>query len=92
MSFELGQQKSQFRISMQTPVENPLMTIESFNRKFQIGEKERELVKLGWEQEMEKTMFHVVNTYTPAAQFEGLSAETTYRLEKVGGIVLGMVK
>jgi hypothetical protein len=30
--------------SMQTPVENHLMTIESFNRKFQIGEKEREAV------------------------------------------------
>jgi hypothetical protein len=45
VSFELGQQKSQFRISMQTPVENPLMTIESFNRQFQVGEKEREAVK-----------------------------------------------
>ena len=32
--------KKQFRISMQTPVENHLMTIESFNRQFQIGEKE----------------------------------------------------
>jgi hypothetical protein len=40
VSFELGQQESQFRISMQTPVENPLMTIESFNRQFQLGEKE----------------------------------------------------
>lgn len=40
VSFELGQQKSQFRISMQTPVENPLMTIESFNKQFQLGEKE----------------------------------------------------
>jgi hypothetical protein len=49
VSFELGQQKNQFRISMQTPVENPLMTIESFNRQFQIGEKEREVVKWGWE-------------------------------------------
>jgi hypothetical protein len=46
VSFELGQQKSQFRISMQTPVENPLMTTESFNRQFQVGEKERETVKL----------------------------------------------
>jgi hypothetical protein len=44
VSFELGQRKSQFRISMQTPVENPLMTIESFNKQFQIGEKEREAV------------------------------------------------
>jgi hypothetical protein len=30
---------------MQTPVENPLMTIESFNKHFQIREKEREAVK-----------------------------------------------
>jgi hypothetical protein len=44
---ELGQQKSRFRISMQIPVENPLMTIKSFNRQFQVGEKEREAVK--WE-------------------------------------------
>jgi len=92
VSFELGQQKSQFRISMQTPVENPLMTIESFNRQFQIAEKERELVKLGWEQEMGKTVFHVVNAYTRAAQFEGMSAEASFRLQKVGGMVLGMVK
>ena len=61
---EFGQQKNQFRISMQTPVDNPLMTIESFNRQFQLGEKERGAVKWGWEQEMGNTMFHVVNAYT----------------------------
>jgi hypothetical protein len=92
VSFELGQQKSQFRISMQTPVENPFMTIESFNRQFQLGEKEREALRWGWEQETETTMFHVVNAYTRAAQFEGLPAEARYRLQKVGGMVLGMVK
>jgi len=92
VSFELGQQESQFRISMQTPVENPLMTIESFNRQFQIGEKEREAVKLGWEQEMGNTLFHVANAYTRAAQFEGLLAEASYRLQKVGGSILGMAK
>jgi hypothetical protein len=37
---QFGQQKSQFRISMQTPVENSLMTIDSFNRQFHLGEKE----------------------------------------------------
>jgi hypothetical protein len=92
VSYELGQQKSQFRISLQTPVENPLMTIESFNRQFQIGEKEREAVKWGWEQEPGKTMFHAVNAYTRAAEFGGLSAEASYRLQKVGGMVLGMGK
>ena len=60
---EFGKQRDQFRIFMQTPVENPLMTIERFNRQFQIGEKEREAVKWGWEQKMGNTMFHVVNAY-----------------------------
>ncbi len=61
VSFAHGRQKKQFRISMQTPVENPLMTIDSFNRQFQVGEKEREAVKWGREQEMGKTMFHGVS-------------------------------
>jgi hypothetical protein len=71
---------------------NLLTTIESFNRQFQVGEKEREAVEWAWEQEMGKTMFHVVNAYTRAAQIEGLPAEASYRLQKVGGMVLGMVK
>jgi len=32
VSLELGKQKDQFRISIESKVENPLMTIESFNR------------------------------------------------------------
>jgi hypothetical protein len=50
------ERREQFRISMQTPVENPLMTIESFNRQFQAGEKEREAVKWGWEQKTGNSM------------------------------------
>ena len=41
---------------------------------------------------MRKTMFHVVSAYTRVVQFEGLSAEASYRLQKVGGMVLGMIK
>ena len=37
-----------------------------FNRQFQVGEKEREAVKWGWEQEMGNTMFHLVSAYTPS--------------------------
>ena len=92
VSLELEKQKDQYRISTESKVDNPLMTIENFNRQFQIGEKEKEAVKWGWEQEMGNTMFHVVNAYTRAAQFEGLSAEASYRLQKVGGMVLAMVK
>ena len=50
------------------------------------------MIKRGWEQEMGNTMFHVVNASTRAAQFGGLPAEASYRLQKDGGMVLGMVK
>lgn len=73
-------------------MENPLATIESFNRQFQVGEKGKEAVEWGFNEEPGNTMFHVVNAYTRAAQFEGMSAEASYRLQKVGGMVLGMVK
>ncbi len=37
------------------------------------------------------TMFNVVNTYTRAAQYEGLDAESSYRLQRIGGNILGML-
>jgi len=71
-------------------VDNPLGTI-SFNKQFHLGEKEREAVEWGWNQEAGDTMFHLVNAYTRAAQFEGLSAKASYRRQKVGGMILGML-
>jgi hypothetical protein len=43
-------------------------------------------------QEYGQTMFHVVNVYTKAAQYSELSAESRHRLQKVGEMVLEMVK
>jgi len=37
-------------------------------------------------------MFNVVNVYTKAAQYEVLPAESSFRLEKIGGMIMGMVK
>ncbi len=37
-------------------------------------------------------MFKVINTYTKAVQFNGLPADSSYKLKKVGGTILGMVK
>ena len=92
MSLELGIKKDQFKLSIESKVDNPLNTIESFNKQFQLGEKEKEAVEWGWHQEVGNTMFNVVNAYTRAAQFEGLPAEASYQLQKVGGAILGMVK
>jgi hypothetical protein len=86
-----GQQREQFQISLESKVENPEATIESFNRQFELRKEEKEAVEWALAQEYGFTMFSVVNTYTKAAQYELLSAESRFRLQKVGGMVLGMV-
>jgi hypothetical protein len=86
-----GQQKEQFRISLESKVDNPEATIENFNRQFELRKEEKEAVAWGLAQEYGFTMFSVINSYTKAAQYELLSAESRFRLQKVGGMVLGMV-
>jgi len=92
VSIELGMQKDKFMISAETKVEHPLLTLNSFNRQFALGKPEQEAVEWAWGYEQGETMFHIVNAYTRAAQFEGLSAESSYRLQKAGGNILGMLK
>jgi hypothetical protein len=53
---------------------------------------EKSAVEWAWPQEMGDSMFHVVNTYTRAVAMEGLPAESSWKLQKVGGEVLGMLK
>jgi hypothetical protein len=91
VSLELGKKKDQFRISLQSKVDNPLATMENFNHQFQINKKEQEAVEWGWSKEGGDTMFNIVNAYTRGSQFEGLSAESSYRLQKTGGMILEMV-
>ena len=92
VSHELGKQKSQIGLSMESQVDNPVQTIESFNRQFQLNQPQREaVVEWAWPQEAGDTMFNIVNTYTRASQFKGLSAENSYQLQRVGGNILGML-
>jgi hypothetical protein len=91
VSLELGRKREQLRISTESMVDNPAVTMENFNRQFQLNKGEKEAVEWGWSRESGYTMFHLVNAYTRAAQFEGLSAESSYHLQKVGGTILEMV-
>jgi len=84
-------QRRQWHISLDSPVANPDSTLNSFNRQFQLNEAEQEAVKCAWPQEMGDTMFHIVNTYTRAAQLESLTAESSYRLQKTGGKILALL-
>jgi len=79
---------------MESQVDEPLKTIESFNRQFNLNQPQKDaVVEWAWPQEMGDNMFAVVNTYTRASQFKGLSAENSYRLQRVGGnIVLSRAK
>jgi hypothetical protein len=87
----LGKQKDRLKLSLESPVANPMATIERFNRQFALGEREKSAVEWAWPQESGETMFAVVNTYTRAAAMEGLPAESSFRLQRVGGEVLGML-
>ena len=59
---------------------------------FNLNQSQKEaVVDWAWSQEMGDTMFHVVNTYTRASQFKGLSAENSYQWQRVGGNILEML-
>ncbi len=92
VSRELGQKKDQFRLSIESKVEHPELTISSFNNQFQLNKEEKEAVEWALPLEFGHTMFHVVNVYTKAAQYKELSADSGYKLQKVGGTILEMVK
>jgi hypothetical protein len=87
----LGKQKDRLKLSLESLVVDALMTIGNFNRQFALGEREKSAVEWAWPQEAGETMFNVVNTYTRAAAMEGLPAESSFRLQRVGGEVLGML-
>ena len=73
-------------------VDNPENTLQSFNRQFQLDKTQQEAVEQAWPYEQGNTMFNIIQTYTRASQETGLSAESKYRLQSVGGHILSMVK
>ena len=85
-------QRAKMVISVNTPVHNPIQSIENFNKRFGLTLAEGELVKASWEQEPLQTMWGVIQAYTGAARSPELAVDVSYRLERVGGQLLSMVK
>lgn len=81
-----------FRVSAQSPVDNPESTISTFARQFQIPAEQAEIVQQAFLLEQGATMFHIIQAFTRAAQDGSLSATDSYRMERAGGAILGMVK
>ena len=93
VSNELSSQFGKFKISMDSVVDNPEETFNNFNRRFQLKKIEEKAIEwaIPYESSDPNTMFNVINTYTKAAQFVGLSANSRHRMEKTGGNILDMV-
>jgi Domain of unknown function (DUF932) len=87
----LSDQQRMLKFSMGSHLDNPIATIEQFIRQFQLGKQEREALEWAWPLEQGSTMFHIIQTYTRAAQYEGLNAEVSYRLQRTGGSILSML-
>jgi hypothetical protein len=91
VSAELGNKKDLFKISMDSPVDNPESSMASFNRQFQLNKVEQESVAWGWAHDVGETMFHIIQAYTKGAQHKDLSAESSFKLQRTGGNILSMV-
>jgi len=90
--YQSQESQGRFRVSMQTPVDNPIRTIETFSKQFQLSQNETEIVQNAFYLEEGATMFHVINAFTSAAREPSLQAIDAYKLERVGGQILSLVK
>ena len=90
--YESRYNQERLAITADRRIDNPASTIESFNRRFLVTRKEAEAVSRAYGLEPGPTMFHVINSYTRAAQDSGLSGEESNKLERIGGQILALVK
>jgi hypothetical protein len=88
---QLSEQRNQWALSLESHVDHPDDTLRVFNKRFNLNKKEEEAVNWANPQESGNTMFHIVNTYTKAAQHPPLSIEETYNLQKTGGAILSLL-
>jgi hypothetical protein len=91
VSQEASTQADQFKFSLESPVDHPMETFNSFNQKFLLDQPEKDAVEWGWNHEPGNTMFNIINAYTKSAQFTDLPVQSQYKLQKVGGEILSMV-
>jgi hypothetical protein len=87
-----NRQQAKMVISVNTPVPEQLRTIDSFNRRFELTQAEGEMVKASFAQEPGGTMWSIIQAYTGAAKAPDLFVEAAFRLERVGGQILALVK
>lgn len=76
-------------VSIETHISDREETMLRLNRQFGLSQKLQDTVKRASTGE-EHTLFEMVNTYTRAAHYTDLTANESYRLEQVGGLILAL--
>jgi len=84
--------QNRMSVSVKTPIDNPEATFSSFNRRFQLTKAEIELVKKSYYREKGETMYFVVQAYTSAANESGISLYSRYKLQRIGGTIVNLLK
>ncbi len=90
--WESERSQGRFELSTRSPVDDPLASIGSFYKQFQLTQGEAQAVERAWAVEPGSTLFSVINAYTRGAQDRELDTEGAYKLERVGGFILSMVR
>jgi len=84
--------QEQFKLSRHETVDDPVKSIETFSQRFGLSQSETEVVRQSYYLEPGATMFHLLNSFTRAAQDSNLETLQAYRLEKAGGQILSLVQ
>ena len=84
--------QEQFKLSRQSPVENPIRSIEAFAMRFGLTQAETEVVRQSYYLEPGATMFHIINAFTASAKTHNLTTAEVYKFEKAGGQILTLVQ
>ena len=90
--YESHYNQERLALSTETRVDDPLATIGSFSRQFQLNKREAEAVERAYSYEQGFSMYQVINAFTRAAQDRQLNGEESHKLERVGGDILALVK
>ena len=85
-------QEEKIKISIESKVDDPEATIESFGKRFQLTKDEIAIAQAAWQEDPKYTLWNVIQAFTWAAKNEDLLAETAFKLQRTGGRILALAK
>jgi len=85
-------QSDNMRLSIESKVDDPGASIATFGKRYGLANDEIEIAQNAWDQDPHFTLWSVIQAFTFAANDKSLPAETAYKLQKIGGQILALVK